>query len=109
MLATGIAGVLAAACAPAPKEISFATPSKLRGATCDTATANVVTFGRSNAKLYSEVSIRHQISDLKGYMFTSGLRRLRVVQQNSSCTAAGKDNAPSNLYQCTARAQVCGQ
>ena len=98
-----------AACAPAPKEIAFRTPARPQGLSCDTASASVTTFGRSTAKLYSEVALKHQISDLRGYMFNSGIRRIQLVQQTNDCLAGTSGGMMANVYQCTARAQICGR
>jgi hypothetical protein len=101
-----VAGSLVAACVPAkPEMAAFRTPTQPRGLTCDTATANVLTFGRSTAKLYSEIALKHQVSELRGYMFASGIRRIQLVQQTSDCVAAHS----GGLYQCTSRAQLCGR
>ena len=102
--ATIVTGALAA-CAPAPREVAFATPARPRGLTCDTATSNVATFGRSNAKLYSEIALKDKVSELRGYMLNSGIRRIRLVQKTNECGSGG---AFADFYQCTARAQLCG-
>jgi hypothetical protein len=99
-----IAGCLAA-CVPAPQEISFATPKRPRGLTCDTATANVANFGRAHAKLYSEQALAQRLVELRGYMFNSGIRRIHLVQKANACDS---DVHFAGLYQCTARAQLCG-
>ncbi len=94
-----------AACVPAPREISFAAPTRPRGLTCDTATANVATFGRAHAKLYSEQALAQRLVELRGYMFNSGIRRIHLVQKANACEPAGHF---AGLHQCTARAQLCG-
>ncbi len=104
LIVTIITGSLGA-CAPAPREAAFATPARPRGLTCDTATANVVTFGRSNAKLYSEVALKQKLAELRGYMFNSGIRRIQLVQKTNVCESGGPF---AGLFQCTARAQLCG-
>lgn len=93
------------ACLPAPLEVSFATPTRPRGLTCDTATANVATFGRAHAKLYSEQALAQRLVELRGYMFNSGIRRIHLVQKANACESSGQF---AGLYQCTARAQLCG-
>lgn len=100
------AAAILGACAPVRQEAALRTPPHPRGLTCDTATGKVVTFGRSTARMYAGIALRPQISDLRGYMFKSGLRRIQVVQQTVQCVPA---SAISNLYQCTARAQMCGR
>jgi hypothetical protein len=69
----------------------------------------VVTFGRAIAKLYADIALKQQISDLRGYMFTSGLRRIQLVQQTVDCSATTAGGMVDSLYQCTARAQMCGR
>jgi hypothetical protein len=103
-----VAGVLLGACAQVRQEASFSAPAQPRGLTCDMAKATVLTFGRSTAKLYADVALKHQVSELRGYMFSAGLRRIRVAQQTNSCTSARSGGAVSGLYECTARAQLCG-
>lgn len=93
------------ACAPTPREVAFPTPARPRGLTCDTATASVTTFGRANAKLYSEIALKQKLTELRGYMFTSSVRRIQLVQKTNACEWAGHF---AGLYQCTARAQLCG-
>lgn len=105
-IATVLVGSVLGACAPKQPEFAFHTPPSARSLTCDTASANVMTFGRSTAKLYADVALKQQISDLRGYMFSSGLRRIHMVQQTNDCTPA---NIAGSLYQCTARAQMCGR
>ena len=99
-------GLVVGACAPTQPEFAFRVPPSARGQTCDVASAKVTTFGRSTAKLYAEVALKQQVSDLRGYMFQSGLRRIHQVQQTSDCGHAG---VVAGLYQCTARAQMCGR
>lgn len=97
------------ACAPTQRQVDFRTPPGPRGLTCDTASAKVITFGRATARMYSEIALKHQISDLRGYMFSSGLRRIQLVQQTNDCIAASAGGVVGNLFQCTARAQMCGR
>lgn len=106
LIATVSVGMVLGACAPRQPDFAFRAPPSARAMTCDTASANVLTFGRANAKLYSDIALKHQISDLRGYMFSSGLRRINLVQQTSDCVPSGFG---SNLYLCTARAQMCGR
>jgi hypothetical protein len=103
-----LAGLLLGACAQVRKEASFSAPSQARGPTCDLAKANVLTFGRSTARLYADIALKHQVSELRGYMFSSGLRRIRVVQQTNSCATVRSGGVVSGLHECTARAQLCG-
>ena len=109
VLAAVIFGGILSACAPAPKEMTFRTPPRPQGLSCDTATANIVTFGRSTAKLYSEIALKNQLIDLRGYMFNSGLRRIQLVQQTNDCVAGSGGGIFTGVYQCTARAQLCGR
>jgi hypothetical protein len=97
----------AAGCSTPPREVAFKAPS--RGLTCDVASANVMTFGRATARLNADLALKHQISDLHGYMFASGLRRIQLVQRTNECVPAMVGGAPAGLYQCTARAQLCGR
>lgn len=96
------------ACAPARRDVAFQTPPAPRGLTCDTASAKVMTFGRATARMRSEIALKTQSTDLRGYMFSSGLRRIQVVQQTTDCVP-GYGGAIANLYHCTARAQMCGR
>lgn len=105
-LVVGLVAVVASACSTTPQPAAFRTPVR-GGVTCDTASAKVVNFGRSTARLNSEIALRQQVSDLRGYMFKSGLRRIQLVQQTSDCSPASVGFA--SLYQCTARAQLCGR
>jgi hypothetical protein len=84
-------------------------PKQPRGLTCDTATGTVLTFGLSTAQLYANVALKHKESDLRGYMFSSGLRRIQVVQRSNNCVAFGAPGSRTGLYECTARAQLCGR
>jgi hypothetical protein len=102
-------GTLAGACSQSQTEVAFRMPTQPRGVTCDTASATVMTFGRSTARLYSEVALKHQISELRGYMFNSGLRRIRIVRTDNSCADAGSRVALNGLAECKARAQLCGR
>jgi hypothetical protein len=54
------------------------------------------------------MALKHQVSDLRGYMFSSGLRRIQLVQQTNDCSSAN-GGLITNLYHCTARAQLCGR
>ena len=101
-------GVALGACAPKQPEFAFRTPPSAKALTCDTATAHVLTFGRSTGKLYADIALKNQITDLRGYMFNSGLRRIQLVQQTNDCTPAFTGGMASSLYRCTARAQMCG-
>lgn len=56
----------------------------------------------------SEIALKTQSTDLRGYMFSSGLRHIQVVQQTTDCVP-GYGGAIANLYHCTARAQMCGR
>ena len=102
------AGIALGACASKQPEFAFRTPPSAKAMSCDTATANVVTFGRSTGKLYADMALKNQIIDLRGYMFNSGLRRIQLVQQTNDCTPAFTGGMASSLYRCTARAQMCG-
>lgn len=95
------------ACAPVMHETEFRTPPRPPGLTCDTASAVVTTFGRSTARLYAETALKREISDLRGHMFRSGLRRIRLVQRTTNC-ASPYGGAVADLQQCQARAQMCG-
>jgi hypothetical protein len=108
-LAAVVAVFAVGACAPAKTELAFRTPPQPRGLTCDTATAKVLTFGRSTARLYADIALKQQVGDLRGYMFNAGLRRIQVVQQTNDCVTASAGGVVGNLYQCTARAQMCGR
>jgi hypothetical protein len=108
-LAVIMLGMLAGGCTPSRPESAFRLPAQPRGVTCDTASASVMTFGRSTAKLYSEIALRNQVSDVRGYMFNSGLRRIKVVQQDNTCVAATSGGVVNGLYECKARAQLCGR
>ena len=103
----GFAGVVAAGCTMSRAATEFRTPPS--GATCDTASAQVVTFGQGSARLSSELALKHQVSDLRGYMFSSGLRRIQLVQQTNECAPVIAGGVLSSLHQCTVRAQLCGR
>jgi hypothetical protein len=102
-------GLMLGACTQARTDVSFQTPQRPRGLTCDVATATVTTFGRATAQLYAGVALKHQISELQGYLFNAGLRRIRVTQRATSCHAFDKAGTSSGLFDCTARAQMCGR
>jgi len=84
-------------------------PTQPRGLTCDTATGTVLTFGLPTAQRFANVALKHQEWELRGYMFNSGLRRIRVVQRSNTCTAMGPPAFLSSFYECKARAQLCGR
>ena len=62
-------------------------------------------FTLANAKLYSEMALKQKLTELRGYMFTISVRRIQLVQKTNACESAGHF---AGLYQCTARAQLCG-
>ena len=103
-----LSAAILAACAPVRQVADFPTPPQPRGLTCDTAQAKVITFGRATARMRSEIALKNQVADLRGYMFKSGLRRIQVVQQTNDCSPAFS-GAVASLYQCNARAQMCGR
>ncbi len=103
-----LVGSLLGACTQARQEVALRAPVQPRGYACDLATATVVTFGQANAKLYADLALKQQVSELRGYMFNAGLRRIRVVQQTNSCNG-WKAPFPYRLVECTARAQMCGR
>ena len=105
--AVAIAGLFLTGCSSSRSDVATRMPVKVRGMTCDTATAHVTNFGRATTKLYADIAIKNQIFDLHGYMFQSGLRRIRVTQQTSSCQQFG-NGALRGAYDCTSRAQLCG-
>lgn len=109
MISVSLFGLALSACAPSQRQLEFRTPPGPRGLTCDTASAKVTTFGRATARMYADIALKQQISDLRGYMFSSGLRRIQLVQQTTDCTTASAGGVVSGLYQCTARAQMCGR
>jgi hypothetical protein len=108
-LAVLLVAAMTGACTPARPDAPFRVPTQPRGLTCDTATGTVVAFGLSTAQLYANMALKHQESDLRGYMFNSGLRRIRVVQRSNTCATFDAPASPSNLYECKARAQLCGR
>ncbi|MEQ1614813.1 MAG: hypothetical protein ABL904_18860 [Hyphomicrobiaceae bacterium] len=108
-ISASLVGVALSACAPYQRQVEFRTPPGPRGLTCDTASGQVLTFGRATAKLYADIALKQQISDLRGHMFASGLRRIQLVQQTSECVPAPAGGVVGSLYQCTARAQMCGR
>ncbi len=93
------------ACAPSREEAADTAPVAPRGQSCDTASANVTTFDRATAQVRAEAALEHQIADLQGEMFSTGVRRLRAVNRTSDCVIAGP---VGGMFRCTAAAQVCG-
>lgn len=97
------------ACAPIRHNAAIQTPAAPRGAVCDTASADVTTFGRATAKLYADVALKREAADLRGHMFAGGVRRIRAVQNTHECRPFGSSFIVANVFQCTSRVQLCGR
>ena len=95
-----------AACAPAHQEDAMHMAPAPAGATCDTASASVTALDSVTALSRAEAALDHQSAELKGDLFASGVRRIRVAHSTSRCEAAGLGAGP---MQCTVVAQLCGR
>ena len=108
-LAALVVASVVGACTQARPDPPFRVPTQPRGLTCDTATSTVLTFGLPAAQLFANMALKHQESELRGYMFNSGLRRIRVIQRSNTCTPIDTPAFLSSFYECKARAQLCGR
>lgn len=93
-------GVLAGGCVTAPTS----APQKyvMR---CDEAVTQGTAFGRGEARAIAVNSLKNQVGDVRGYLVSQGLRRVRPVERSVTCRPHALGNG---LVQCTAVTRFCG-
>lgn len=78
-------------------------------APCDTVTGTATSYGRTISQRYAERDLARQLTDARGDLVSSGIRRVRVVARRSSCRPYSVFGAGTGLVTCTAQARVCGR
>lgn len=98
----GVAAVamLVAGCASGLKQ----SPRSSSGFKCvDTASA-AVGLGRAQARAAARGALSQETPDAKGFLVSSGVRRVRVISRRVDCQPA----ALPGMTRCTAHARLCG-
>ncbi len=72
---------------------------------CDEAVTQGTAFGRGEARAIAINSLRNQIGDVRGYLVSQGLRRVRPTERSVSCRPHALGGG---LVQCTAITRFCG-
>jgi hypothetical protein len=98
-----VSPLLLAACVTAPEIRQPVSTSKLR---CDEAVASAVGFGRGEARAIAENSARQQAGDVRGYLLSSGVSRVRRAGSQVSCRPFALGGG---LTQCVAVHRFCGR
>lgn len=80
-----------------------------RGPVCETASGHATSFGRSNAQLHAETSMRQQAGEIRGELLQTGLRRIRISRSVADCQPLPSAFRGVGLAHCRSAAQVCGQ
>jgi hypothetical protein len=98
---TGIGLIWLSGCAqslqpPAPRSANLK---------CVDAAADAVSLGRGLARSHARAALAQDMPDAKGFLVSSGVRRVRVVSRRVDCRPS--QIAPS-LTKCTAHARLCG-
>jgi hypothetical protein len=77
-------------------------PGQIR---CDEAVSQGVGFGQGQARAVAVSGLRNQLDDVRGYLVSQGIRRVRPTGKSVSC-----HNHPfgGGLVQCTAVTRFCG-
>jgi hypothetical protein len=72
---------------------------------CDDAVSQGTAFGRGAARAIAVNSLRNQVADVRGYLLSQGLRRVRPANRSVTCRPSGLGYG---LIQCTAVTRYCG-
>ncbi len=73
---------------------------------CDDAVAQGTAFGRGHAQAIAVNSLRNQIGDIRGYLLSQGLHRVRPAGHSMSCRPSALGYG---LIECTAATRYCGR
>jgi hypothetical protein len=99
--AVGAGFFLLSGCTPALQE---AVPSaRLK---CEDAAATATSFGRATARAYANISLQNEIAEARGFLVSSGVRRVRVISRRIACEPYVLTAAMSR---CVATARLCGR
>ena len=88
-------------CASALKE-----PPQSANFKCIDAAADATSFGRVNARAYARAALFQELPEAKGFLISSGVRRVKVVSRRVDCRPSALSPA---LSKCTAYARLCGR
>jgi ABC-type Fe3+-hydroxamate transport system substrate-binding protein len=98
-----VMAVLLSGCATNGNNSSNSRSSQIR---CDEAVSQGVGFGQGEARAVAVSGLRNQVGDVRGYLVSQGVRRVRPTGKSVSC-----HNHPfgGGLVQCTAVTRFCGR
>ncbi|MEQ1651570.1 MAG: hypothetical protein ABL897_03690 [Hyphomicrobium sp.] len=82
-----------------------AAPPRQSAIGCDEAVTQSTAFGRGQATAIAVNSLRHQVSDVRGYLLSQGFRHVRPAGRSVTCRL---HPFGAGLVQCTAVARFCG-
>jgi hypothetical protein len=73
---------------------------------CDDAVAQGTAFGRGQAQAIAVNSLRNQVGDVRGYLLSQGLHRIRPAERSLTCRRSALGYG---LIECTAVTRFCGR
>ena len=95
--------VLLSGCATYSNNSSNNRASQIR---CDEAVSQGVGFGHGQARAVAVSGLRNQLDDVRGYLVSQGVRRVRPTGKSVSCHS---HPFGGGLVQCTAVTRFCGR
>lgn len=73
---------------------------------CDEAVTQGTAFGHGAARAIAVNSLKNQIGDVRGYLVSQGVRRVRPAERSVTCRPHALGGG---LIQCTAVTRFCGR
>ncbi len=76
---------------------------------CDTITGIATNYGRAATLRLAETNFKAQAPTIRGELFGSGVRRIRVIGQRRTCEPYSVLGGSTGLVTCRVQARVCGR